>query len=128
MIRLYLTLTFCTIFTIATFSQNQRAQYREYLGTNAQGQHQYGPATNFPNVGVADDFGPRALGGDPYDWHGGIDFNSPDGVAAGDEFDLILAVEGGTISTTSGVSGNGFKWITIMGAHNISYEHILEVV
>ena len=114
------------------FVQAQTASYRQYLGTNSQGLHDYGTATPFfPNNLVADDFGPRQLNRtqtnngvttiihDPYNWHGGIDFNGPNP----DVGDLILAIEGGTVHS-SGVNTGGFKWISVIGAHNISYEHI----
>jgi hypothetical protein len=104
----------------------QNAQYLEYQGTNPQGLHTYGNAINFPNNLIADDYGPRQLdAARPYDWHGGIDFNGPGGPDSNDEGDIILAIEGGIVSDSSQVNSSGFKWITVVGTHNISYEHIV---
>ncbi|MFN0213169.1 MAG: PKD domain-containing protein [Saprospiraceae bacterium] len=126
-IAFFLPILFC--YEIA---YSQFPQYREYLGVDANGLHQYGPGTNFPLIMLAEDFGPRQLdrpsGHDDYDWHGGLDFNAPGGTDANDEGDLILSLEAGTV-TTSGVNQTGFKWISIDGngnGHNISYEHILD--
>jgi hypothetical protein len=76
----------------------QVPQYRAYLGRNAQGIHQYDVVRPFPNDLVADDFGPRQLNANIYDWHGGIDFNSPPGNDNTDAGDLILAIEAGIVS------------------------------
>lgn len=118
---------FASIILVVNSTFAQIAKYREYIGVNAQNLHDYGAATAFPNNLVADDFGPRKLDGKPYDWHSGIDFNAPAGVVTtgGDAGDLILAIEGGTVSPTSQINEDAdLKWITIEGVHNITYEHV----
>jgi hypothetical protein len=107
---------------------NYYSKYCQYHGKDDNGVHIYGTATVFPNNLVADDYGPRQLKNRLYDWHGGIDFNSPDDGIDGngsDKNDLVLAIDGGIISPTSQVNINGFKWITVVGdTRNITYEHI----
>lgn len=114
-------LLFLLISGIATNLTAQTAKYRPYLG-KVNGVHSYGTAFNFPNNLVADDYGPRT--GDP--WHSGIDYNAPGGDDQNDLGDLILAIEGGKVSSTSNVNTSSLKWITIEGTHNIAYEHIGE--
>lgn len=96
------------------------AKYRNYRGL-VNGLHTYNiDDVVFPNDMVADDYGPRI--GDR--WHSGIDYNAPGGIDQNDLGDLILAIEGGKVSSTSNVNTSGLKWITIEGVHNIAYEHI----
>lgn len=108
---------------VAVNLYGQIARYQPYTGKTDSGYHTYGPAINFSNNLVADDFGLRKLIRNdhfvPYDWHGGIDYNgTPEGYG-----DIILAIEGGKIHE-AGVSNQGLKWIVVQGAHNIVYEHI----
>ncbi|MDX2135123.1 MAG: T9SS type A sorting domain-containing protein [Saprospiraceae bacterium] len=114
-------LLFLLISGLATDLTAQAAKYRNYRGI-VNGVHTYDTAVLFPNDRVADDYGPRT--GDP--WHSGIDYNAPGGDDQNDLGDLILAIEGGKVSSTSNVNTGSLKWITIEGTHNIAYEHIGE--
>lgn len=84
----------------------------------------YGGVTPFPTNAIAVDFGPRRLGGDNYDWHSGIDYNSAQNDGNTDRGDLLLAVEGGTVSKY-GIGNSGTKYIAIEGTTtNFVYVHI----
>lgn len=93
-----------TIFNIIflfniTYSQlNLEVQYREYLGTpNNIHSYDSGDSGNFPEIEIADDFGPRKLNGDNYNWHGGIDYNNTEGTDNTDAHDLILSLQAGQV-------------------------------
>ncbi len=98
-------------------------QYRPYISINDQGFYSYGAAIPFSPSLIADDFGPRKLDTDSYDWHGGIDYNS--GSANNGYGDLLLAIEGGTVNE-QGIIRDGTKWITIEGDHNFTYVHVFK--
>ena len=66
--------------------------------------------TNYQSVHVASDYGPRDIGSDHYDWHGGVDYSSEGGNA--DFGDGIIAIRGGTIQT---ISNGRYKYIFING-------------
>jgi hypothetical protein len=123
---------FCAVFSyIFLLSSTILAQtldkpkYRKYEGFK-DGHHQYSSVqTEFPNAGVADDFGPRELPG--YDFHSGIDYNGDvlmaDGTMDKDVDDLILAVEEGTVSRNTYDDGWFYLTYTIM--ISIVFEHVL---
>lgn len=111
----------------STILIGQNAQYQEYQGLNTDTLHTYGDNTNFPDSLIADDYGPRQRDANtPYDWHGGIDYNSPGWTDKQDEGDIINSIEAGIVDPTSNINTPGFKWITIKGAHNIVYEHVVK--
>lgn len=68
----------------------QEIRFRPHTGNG-----NYGVASVFPAVGVADDFGPRKLA--PRNWHGGIDYNAWMNSGNADLGYLLLVPEGGTI-------------------------------
>ncbi len=111
---------------------HSQPQFRPYLGADPL--HTYGNVSIFPTLnnqnpnqvfGIAEDFGPRQLGADLYQWHGGIDYNSD--YLDADYGDLILALEGGTISEHSQMV-SGTKSLIIEGngpnGHNLRYVHV----
>ena len=69
-----------------SFASYSQPQFQPYI-TPTQGQslHTHGDVSDFPTLiktsqtqgyGISEDFGPRQLGADLYQWHGGIDYNS----------------------------------------------------
>lgn len=86
--------------------------------------HTHSPDSIFSTLRISEDFGPRKLNGDFYQWHGGIDYNS--GPGDSDYGDLILALEGGTISTHSHMITD-IKSLMIEGNNNnLRYVHVFE--
>lgn len=85
----------------------------------------YDKVQEYQTKKIASDYGPRHLSANnPYDWHGGIDYNSQKNNegANGDKGDLILALVGGTIYWE--VESN-YKRIYLDGAeHDFGYGHI----
>ncbi len=85
---------FFTQIFVSYIGLSQNFKYKQYDGL-VNGLHSYGNGVSFPPVKVADDYGPRSYPGEPYDFHGGIDYNAP----GDDEGALILAVNaGGTVN------------------------------
>ena len=119
----YISLFFLLIIRYSLFSQiDPQVLYRPYIGINANtGLHDYGDENEFEAIQVADDFGPRQLFGNLYDWHGGIDYN-----AGNDLGHLLLAVQGGNIHGRN-MLGQGTKSIIIEGENgnsHIAYRHL----
>lgn len=105
-------------------SNTLNVQYRECVTCNEEGQsstaeYEYGIASDYQSRLVADDYGPRQINSDLYDWHGGIDFNSA--IGDGDRGDLILAIEPGQIP---GALAPGYKRLFVNGDHNFGYGHL----
>lgn len=105
------------IFNINTefvFGQGLVQEFRKYIsGDN------YAQPAQYPTTGIASDFGPRHYGADGYDWHGGIDYNDPNG----DRHDLILAVDYGGVY--GDMLNNGTKYVLIINsAYNFYYMHL----
>jgi SprB repeat len=99
-----------------------KPKYRNYENFT-DGHHRYSISqTEFPNAGVADDFGPRKKPG--YDWHSGIDYNGNDAVNLQDENDLILAVESGVVKRINMSTQGGVRYVIIEGQNKYAYEHI----
>lgn len=127
--RIYLLIFLSNLGVYISAQQNLDIEFRPYLGNiagtnNTQTYHTYGNATPFPTPGIAEDFGPRRLGPDNYDWHSGVDYNSVQNDGNGDLGDLLLAVEAGTVSPY-GIARSGTKYIAIEGGTtNFVYVHI----
>jgi hypothetical protein len=125
-------LTFVFVLFIQFSASGQmQVQFRECLTCDTIGDisetatYYYGTVQEYKSKKIASDYGPRHLSvNNPYDWHGGIDYNSqktsegPDG----DKGDLILAIVGGAVYWE--VESN-YKRIYIDGAeHDFGYGHI----
>jgi hypothetical protein len=106
-----------------------QVQFKECLtcdsiGDESNSTYYYGNAEQYQTIKIASDYGPRRLGSDPYDWHGGVDYNSQSAGEGGngDKGDLILAIEGGTVLWS--VNGS-YKRIYIDGTnHDFGYGHL----
>ena len=113
------------LFYCALYAQ---PQYRAYNAPDTDNPlHNFGDTANFPTNMIADDFGPRKLDDDDYNWHGGIDYNS--GVGNADLGDLLLSLEAGIVSSHSIMTGtNNVKTLAIEGSgadgHNLRYGHV----
>jgi hypothetical protein len=101
-----------------------KLQFRPYENITP---HKYGIPENFTTKKIADDFGPRKYKNKdgniiPYNWHGGVDFNSSGGVNSDGLGDLILSPTSGKINK-HGVGGrhNRLKWITLEGDDGNNY-------
>ncbi len=80
--------------SILLLSQPQFRAWNNPVDDINQTLHTHDPTDDFMPARISEDFGPRQLNDDQYQWHGGIDYNS--GVGEADLGDLILAMEGGT--------------------------------
>jgi len=124
------------VFVFVSFVQfnaigQMQVQFRECLTCDTIGDisetatYYYGTAQEYQTKKIASDYGPRHLSvNNPYDWHGGVDYNSQKNNEGpnGDKGDLILAIVGGTIYWE--VESN-YKRIYIDGAeHDFGYGHI----
>ncbi len=103
-------------------------QYREYLGApNNIHSYDSGDSGDFPEIEIADDFGPRKLDGNNYNWHGGIDYNNTEGTDNTDANDLILSLQAGQVVNSNGMMLRT-RYITIDGdgvdGKNFSYLHL----
>jgi hypothetical protein len=116
-------LIFLLIFSVFSVNgQNLVFQFRECTNCATGDQdpniiYQYGGATTYQENLVADDFGPRELGG--YDYHYGIDYNSATG--NDDRGDLVLALVGGIVNFNQGA---GIKIVTINGTGNQDFQYM----
>lgn len=119
--------------------QDLSAQYRqlEYSSSinenDPSGTFYRYSATNTPYTirGVASDFGRRYLRSTrPNDWHGGVDFNNTTGGST-DMGDLIVALNGGVVSSSSSITNSNYKYLFINGdqvengtEYDFGYGHI----
>jgi|GEM_PF-6922233 len=93
----------CT--ALNTFLYSQQVQYMPCIECNSVNHDDatetftYGNIRPFEAQHVVSDYGPRDLGSDHYDWHGGVDYSSEGGDA--DLGDAIIAVSRGYVSTCS---------------------------
>lgn len=115
---------FVLVFNISLFCQ---PQYRAWNAPNAQQPlHIFGPPNDYPNTLISEDFGPRQLNADRYQWHGGIDYNSNTGNT--DLGDLLLSLEAGVVSPNSLMANNSTKVLVVEGSgtngHNLRYVHV----
>ena len=120
-------LCLANIFSLSLFSQNFPVQYKECDNCRTSPENDveatnytYGGLNTFQTNQISSDYGPRRLGADHYDWHGGVDYTSQGGDA--DRGDLLIAIQGGDVILN--VDGN-YKRIYIDNAdYDFGYGHI----
>jgi hypothetical protein len=117
--KVYYTVILTLLYTSSLLSQ--AVCYRDFNNTN----NTYAARDTFPEIMIADDFGPRDLSDD---WHGGMDFNS--GVGNTDSGDMLLAPEAGTFPDVNRVIRTTQRQIRYQildaGDHRYAFVHMFD--
>ena len=95
----------------------------KYLDEDPNQLYIYGDPTIFPTEKIASDYGPRVLDDDPYDWHGGVDYNSDGG--DNDKGDILISMASGDVI----LKAKGcYKWIAVDDNNGLDfgYGHIFK--
>jgi hypothetical protein len=100
---------------------SQAVCYRDFNNTN----NTYQTRDTFPEIMIADDFGPRDH---KDDWHGGVDFNS--GAGNTDFGDMLLSPEAGTFVNANRIIRNIAREIRYQvldaGDHRYAFVHMFD--